>query len=163
MTKSPEAITAITAGILVAGALLAWEFLPVQVGVSSGSYDLAVRIECSSGKPKSVACSPFFSRESAEGVVAYEDPESPEWHSVAAPFMGGVMTVSIPNGSRHSPMGRLVSYSQARYLGVVASLEDGRKVGCVVEIPNRGASNEIVVKLSQEPRHAEPGVGADSR
>jgi hypothetical protein len=163
MSRSSEVYGAIAVVIVAVGALLAWEFVPSVVAVGCGAYDLAVRIESPDGVPHAVACSPFFDREVAAFAVEQDSLASPEWAIVVAPFDGREIIIRVPFSTRTSPMGRVLSRSQARYLGVVAVLKDDRRVGRVIAIPDRGASNKIVVVLSQESGHAEQSLAAESR
>jgi hypothetical protein len=151
MSSSSQATTALAAAVLVVGALLAWEFLPVEVGVGSRRYELVVKIESPEGNPKVVAYSSFGSRESAVDAVEHDSPKSHEWESVIAPYDGRMLTVWVTSTTRTSPMGRVVSHSHTPFLGVMALLDDDRRVGRVVEIPTPGATNEILVVLSPEP------------
>ena len=147
MSRPSTTRAVLTASVLVAGGVLAWEFVPLRVAVWSGSYDLSVRFECPGGVPASVACSPFVRRADAESVIAAEDSRSPEWDSVSSPFDGRPITVRIPVGGRDSPFGRQLERWQPKYLAVVATLADDRQVGKVLEIPDPRVSKVVVVAV----------------
>jgi hypothetical protein len=131
----------------VAG-VLAWEFIPAQVLVWDGSFDLTVRVESAGDRPRSVTCEAFGRREYAEAAVADGlPPESRKWSTSADPFDGQPLTVRVAVNGRESPFGRELRRSQFRYLAVVAVLPDGQRVGKLAEIPDGRVSREVSVTL----------------
>jgi hypothetical protein len=163
MSKMRAAQYAVAAVAVVASGLLAWEFVPLQMGRGCGVYELAVRVDCPDHLPQALAYGPFFSRESAAACVANTGPSFSGWEWVVSPYDRRPLTVAIPYTTYTSPLGRRIGRSQASFLAVVALLEDDRLIGRVIEIPDGRASKAITVSLGSEPGHAEPGVGADSR
>jgi len=128
--------------------VLAWEFIPVQVMIWDGSFDLTVRVESSAGQPQVVSCEAFGRREYAEEAVAHLlPPESRMWSTTADPFDGQPLIVRVAVSGRESPFGRELRRSQFRYLAVIAVLPDGRRVGKVVDIPDERVSREVSVAL----------------
>ena len=66
---------------------------------------------------------------------------------VADPFRGEPLSVKIGISERVSGFGRTLSYSQHRFLVVLAEWPDGRRVCKVVEIPEVRVSKEVTVEL----------------
>ena len=128
--------------------VLAWEFVPIQVLIWDGSFDLIVRVECPEGRPRAVTCEAFDRREFANEAVTHLLPsESRSWSAVADPFDGRPITVHVAVSGRESPFGRELRRSQFRYLAVIAVMPDGRRVGKVVDIPDGQVSREVSVAL----------------
>ena len=137
----------ITAALIVAG-LLAWEFVPLQVTIWDAGYDLAVQVSSTTGPLRSVSCEAFPRREAAADFLKYLlPPETRLWSTVADPFAGEPLTVHISVSGRDSPSGRELQRFQFRYLLVVGQLQNGRRVGKLVEIPDERLSREISVEL----------------
>jgi hypothetical protein len=133
---------------LIAAGLLAWEFVPIQVIVWDGAYELTVRVESPDGRPRSVSCEAFGRREYADAAVVHpHPPESQRWSAVADPFEGQPITVQVAVSGRESPFGRELRRSQFKFLAVNAVMADGRRVGKVVEIPDSRVSREVAVTL----------------
>ena len=126
--------------------VLAWEFVPVQVLIWDGSFNLIVRVECPEGRPRAVTCEAFGRREYADEAVAHLLPLE-SWSAVADPFDGQPITVRVAVSGRESPFGRELLRSQFRFLAVIAVLPDGRRVGKVVDIPDGRVSREVSVAL----------------
>lgn len=134
--------------VVLALGVLAWEFVPVQVRVWDGSFDLTVRVECPEGRPRSVTCEAFGRCEYADEAVAHLlPPESRMWSTVADPFDGQPIAVRVAVSGRESPFGRELRRSQFRFLAVIAVLPGGRQVGKVVDIPDGRVSREVSVAL----------------
>ncbi len=141
-----RALIAVVATLAVG--VLAWEFIPVQVLIWDGSFDLTVRVECPAGQPRSVSCEAFGRREYADEAAAQLlPPESRMWSTTAEPFDGQALSVRVAVSGRESPFGRELRRSQFRHLAVIAVLADGRRVGKVVDIPDGQVSREVSVTL----------------
>lgn len=126
--------------------VLAWEFVPVQVLIWDGSFDLTVRVVCPEGRPRAVTYEAFGRREYADEAVAHLlPPES--WSAVSDPFDDQPITVRVAVSGRKSPFGRKLRRSQFRFLAVIAVLPDGQRVGKVVDIPDGRVSREVSVAL----------------
>jgi hypothetical protein len=137
----------IIAAVLTAG-FLAWEFVPLNVLHMDGSFDLTVHVKSRAGQPRTVSCEAFGRREHAdEALVVLLPPESRMWSTVADPFDGQPLTVRVPVSCQESPLGREVRRSQFRYLVVIATMPDGRRLGKQVDIPNGRVSQEVSVIL----------------
>ena len=134
----------------LAAAVLAWEFVPIQVMVWDGGYQLTVRVERPEGRPRSVSVEAHGQRKDADYAVEHllppESLSSPRC-AVADPFDGRPLTVWVPTSGRVSPFGRELQRMQFPYLAVVATLPDGRRVGKVVAIPDGRVSQEVTVTL----------------
>lgn len=129
-------------------ALVAWEFIPIQVSLCDGSYNLTVRIKSSVGQPSSVSCEVFGNLDYAKEVVDNQfPPETEMWSRVVDPFDGQPITVSVPLTERLSPLGRELSRVQFRYLAVIAVLPDGKRIGKLVNIPDCRELREVSVVL----------------
>jgi hypothetical protein len=134
--------------ILVAASLLAWEFVPLQVTIWDGGYELAVHVSATAGPLRSVSCEAFSRAEDAQHALEYTlPPETSTWSATADPFTGEVLKVRVPVSGRDSPCGRELRRFQFRYLLVIGHLQNGRRVGKVVEIPDGRVSREITVVL----------------
>ncbi len=135
-------------GLSVLAGALAWEFIPIQLTVWDGGFDLTVNVSSTAGPLKSVSCQACGRREEAEEVLEYLlPPDTRQWSAVADPFDGQPLTVQVPVSGRASPMGRELRRSQFRYLVVIGQLNDGRRVGKLVEIPDGRESREVSVSL----------------
>jgi hypothetical protein len=138
----------IIALVIVAGGL-AWEFVPLQVAVWDGGFDLAVNVSSTAGTLAAVRCEACSRREEAE--FALEHPLSPEshswWSAVSDPFDGKTIMVRVPLSGKDSPCGRELSRFQFRYLAVMGQLQNGRHFGKLVEIPDSRVSREVSVSL----------------
>ena len=133
--------------VLVAG-FLAWEFVPLEKKICDGSFDLTVRVECLAGQPRSVSCEAFGRLMQAEEALAVlMPPESRRWSAVADPFDGRPLTVGVPVSWRESPLGRQYRRTQFRYLVVIATMQDGERIGKLVDIPDSRESREVSVSL----------------
>lgn len=130
---------------VVAAGVLAWEFIPVQVMIWDGSFDLTVRVESRAGQPQSISCQALGGRETAAQVLADLSPPESRWSAVADPFDGRPLIVHVPVSGRESPFGRELARSQFRFLVVIADLADGRRVGKLVDIPDGRVSREVSV------------------
>jgi len=132
-------------GLTAIGAL-AWEFVPIQVKVWDGSFDLTVRVSSADGPLRSVRCESFARREHAEELLERPGPPgSRVWSVAAEPFAGEPLSVPVRVSGRESPCGREVGRYQFRFLAVIGELADGRRVGKLVEIPDCRVSREVSV------------------
>jgi hypothetical protein len=126
--------------------VLAWEFLPVQMLVWDGQFNLIVRVESPESRLQSVTCEAFGQREQADVAVAYLlPPESKSWSTVADPFDGQPITVRVAVSGRLSLIGREIRRMQFRYLAVIAVLPNGHRMGKVVDIPDGRVCREVSV------------------
>lgn len=121
---------------------------------SGVGYDLTVRI-VNEGKPiRWTACQPFEDRESAQHAVREHRrnrhffPVGPSMiFGEPKPFTGAPLTVRVSASRVRTRMGRELSRSQDRYLAIVAELQDGERIGKVVEIPDERESKEMTVTV----------------
>jgi hypothetical protein len=133
--------------LLVAGGAVAWEFFPIPVIIGDGIFDLTVHVSSSAGPLRSVSCHACSRREDAEWIVEHLMAESPIWSTTAEPFDGQPLTVPVPFTVRVSPCGRELRRSQHGYLVVLAQLNDGRRIGKRVEIPDIRLASAVTVSL----------------
>jgi hypothetical protein len=132
--------------LLVVSCALAWEFVPIQVTVWDGGFDVTVRV--ASAQPlRSVSCQVFGRRAEAEEGLEHLLPEKGLWAAAADPFAGEPLTIHVPVGGRDSPSGRELSRFQSQYLVVVGQLPDGKRIGKLVEIPDCRVSRQVSVSL----------------
>ena len=134
--------------IMVVLLALFWEFFPIYVEVWDGHFDLTVQVSSPLGRLGSVSCEAFGARELAEQAV--ENLYPPDTHlssAVANPFDGQPLTVTVPLSGRKSPVGRELRRHQFQYLAVIGRLENGKKIGKLVEIPDCRVAREIDVSL----------------
>jgi hypothetical protein len=132
--------------LFVAG-LLAWEFVPIQVTVWDGGFDLAVTVTSSAGPLRAVSCEAFGRRDYADEALEFlMSPMSP-WSARAKPFGGEPLTVNVSTSGRASPSGRELSRFQFRHLVVIGEFHDGRRVGKLVQIPDGEVSRKLSVTL----------------
>jgi len=136
---------AVLAVVVVAG-VLTWEFVPIQVMVWDGHFDLTVHVRSPSGQPSRVSCEAFGHREYAEEAVARLSPLDSQLRSaMGGSFVGNQFTVRVPVSGRRSPFGRELRRMQFQALAVIAEFPDGRRVGKVVDIPDGRVSHEVTV------------------
>lgn len=134
--------------IIVLVSVFLWEFIPVQVIIWDGGFDLTVTVSSNAGPLRSVSCQAFGHRESADFAVEHLLPmEADPWSTHVEPFSGKPLTVFVPLSGRKSPSGRELSRMQFRHLAVIGQLQDGRRVGKVVEIPDCRVSRTVHVIL----------------
>lgn len=132
----------------LAAAILAWEFVPIQVKRWDGGFDVTVRIQCPEGRPRSVSVEAHTHRKYAEEAVEHLLPPEPGLRSVVAdPFDGQPLIVRVPAGWEESPFGRELRRWQFQSLAVIAVLPDGRRVGKVVDLPDVRVSRRVAVTL----------------
>jgi len=138
----------LTIAVVVVAGALAWEFVPLQVTIWDGGFDLTVNVSSTAGPLRSVSCQAFGRREEADEVLKYLlPPETRLWSAVADPFAGEPLTVFVPLSGRESPSGRELRRFQFRHLVVIGELRDGRRTGKRVEIPDGRVSREVSVLL----------------
>ena len=131
--------------VVVAG-VLAWEFVPIQVMIWDGGFDLNVHVESRRPQPQSVTCEAFSHREQAQVVAVRWLPLGSSTRSaIADPFVGQPLTVAVPVSGRRSPFGRELRWSQFQALLVIATYPDGLRVGQVVDIPDGRVNREVTV------------------
>ena len=134
--------------IIVLVSVFLWEFIPVQVVVWDGGFDLTVTVSSNAGPLRSVSCQAFGHRDSAEFAIEQLLPtEADHWSTHVEPFSGEPLTVFVPLSGRKSMCGRELSRMQFRHLAVIGQLHDGRRVGKVVVIPDSRESNTVSVSL----------------
>jgi hypothetical protein len=137
----------ILAALVVAG-VLAWEFIPIQIRINDGWYDLTVRVSSTDEGLESVICQTFgryeVAKETLENLLP---PEAGSYTSVANPFVGAPLKVRAFSSYRESLFGRVLQQSQSEYLLVIGQFKDGQRVGKLVRIPDVGVSREISVEL----------------
>lgn len=132
----------VTAAVAVIVSALAFA---IQV-IWDGSYELTVRIENRGPPIRCVSCESHGMRDDAEFAVAHRlPPESAMWSVVEDPFQGEPINVRVAVSGHDSFLGFELSRSQFRYLAVIVTYADGRKVGQVVDIPDMRESREVTV------------------
>lgn len=131
---------------LLLAALLAWEFVPIQVMRWSGGYDLAITVKNAGAEPIiAVSCQAFGWAEHAEETMRHLRLLESNWSASAKPFQGKPLILAMPTGGRVSPMGRELSRFQPRHLVVIAEFGNGKRVGKLVEIPDVEVSRSMEV------------------
>jgi hypothetical protein len=146
MTATRRALLIAVLVVLIGA--LAWEFVPVQVTVWDGGFDLTVRVSSTAVALRSVSCEAFAHRGDAEEALEnHLPPRTRLWSAVADPFTGEPLRVTVPVSGHESPSGREISRFQFRHLVVIGQLPDGRRVGKLVEIPDCRESREVSVTL----------------
>ena len=144
-------LRAIIVFAIVLGGLLIWEFVPIQVKIWDGYVVLTVHVSRPNGNPQLVGCKAFSRRNSAEEglliwtVAAKGFDGAPL--SETQPLQGKTLKVSIPTTSRESPMGRETRFAYCKFLLVIAQLQDGQRIGEIVEVPDPRITREITVTL----------------
>ena len=137
----------IVALLVIVGAL-AWEFIPIQVTIWDGGFDLTVQVSSTAGPLRAVSCQAYSRREEAEHILEHLlPPETRLWSAVADPFDGKPLAVAVPLSGRVSPCGRELLRVQFQYLVVIGQLKDGRRIGKLVEIPDSRVCREVSVLL----------------
>src|SRR5262245_50418051 len=135
-------------GLPAVALVLALEFLPISVLIWDGHFDLTVNVSSTAGPLRSVSCQACGDRDLAEHVLKSRRPfESDLWAVIADPFEGEPLTVKVPVSGRTSPFGREVSRYQFSHLVVIGHLQDGRRLGKLVEIPDGRVSRTVSVSL----------------
>jgi hypothetical protein len=133
---------------LLAAGVLAWEFIPIQVTVWDGGFDLTVHVSSTAGPLRAVSCQAYGQREDAEAAVQDLVPPRMGFASATAdPFDGRPLTVNVHVSGRLSPFGRELARFQYRHLVVIGQLKDGRRIGKRIEIPDGCLSREVRVSL----------------
>jgi hypothetical protein len=135
-------------GSLAVALALAWEFVPIQVTIWDGGYDLTINVTSEAGPLHSVCCKACGQHEAADWVL--EDPLHAEAQAAvfADPFDGKPLSLYLPLSGRTSPLGRELRLSQqCRYLVVIGRLQDGRQLAKIVDIPDSRRSREVSVSL----------------
>lgn len=141
-------LTLVIVGILVVAAALAWEFVPLQVTIWDGAFDLTVNASSTAGPLRSVRCKACMRREEAEFTLEHpSNPESIGGSILREPFDGNPISVIVPLSGRSSPSGRELRRTQYQFLVVVGNLQDGRQIAKLVEIPDCRLSREVSVSL----------------
>ena len=134
----PIALAMITACMLV------WGYFEMQVTTWDGWFDLTVRIETGSVRPRAISCQAFGREENAREVLAHPILLEPNlWSATAEPFDGSSFTVHVALSGRSSAIGREITRHQHRYLVVIATWPDGRRTGMLVSIPDCRESREV--------------------
>jgi hypothetical protein len=131
--------------VLVVGAValiaasLAWEFIPLQVMIWDGGYNLTVHVDSTAGRLEAVDCR-AVTEAGAEELLANLFPPTTE-------FAGQPVIVGVQTSGRCSPCGRELARFQSSHLVVIGQLHDGRRFGKVVVIPDGRESSEVRVSL----------------
>jgi hypothetical protein len=112
-----------------------------------GGFELTVNVTTSGDKLRSVSCEAVGGKREVAEEVAEKliPPETRLWSTVADPFDGKPLKVHIQfttGGSCSEP-----HYHQLRYLVVIGTFQDGRRLGKVVEIPDGRQSKEVDVSF----------------
>lgn len=132
--------------VIVLVSVCLWEFIPVQVMIWDGGFDLTVTVSSHAGPFRSVSCQAFGHRDSADYAVEQFLPmEADRWSTTVEPFTGAPLTVFVPLSGHMSMCGRELSRMQFRHLAVIGQLQDGRRVGKVVVISDCRVSQTISV------------------
>jgi hypothetical protein len=142
-------------GFIALAALLALLLIPTQrVIIADGSYELTIRVRSATKSPiKSLTCQAFPELALAQEQCA--DPIAPHPYEAdvarAEPFAGEDLKLTLPF-SEHivTPLfgsAYLKSEFQFRGLLVIATLENGKRVGRAVKIPHRKDSRTIDVEV----------------
>ena len=125
-----------------------WEFIPVQVIVWDGGFDLTVTVSSNAGPLRSVSCQAFGHRDSADFAVEHLlTMQADPWSTTVEPFTGAPVTVFVPLSGHVSMCGRELSRMQFRYLAVIGQLHDGRRVGKVMVIPDSRVAQTLSVSF----------------
>jgi hypothetical protein len=121
------------------------------VTICDGGFDLTVHVSSQPGPPQSVSCEVIYRREAAEQVLEHLAQPPPQRGPVMAvtadPFAGEPLTVHVPVSWWESMSGRRLTRPRPLWLVVIAVLPDGRRVGKLVEVPDRGATRQVSVEL----------------
>jgi hypothetical protein len=125
--------------VLFIAGLLAWEYVPLTVTIWDGAYDLKVNVRSTAGQIQFIDCR-VVSAEGAEELLMTLPPPTNQ-------FVGPSQTVSVPTSGRLSPCGRELQRFQFRHLVVIAQLNDGRRFGKVISIPDTRESREVSVSV----------------
>jgi hypothetical protein len=137
----------LTLAVLVVIGALAWEFVPINFIVWDGSFDLAVNVSSTAGPFGSISCEACRDRKDTDFMLEHLPPPETVWSVVSNPFDGRPLTVHVPMGGKESPWGRELTRYQFRHLVVIGQLQDGRRLGKVVEIPDCRVSRQVSVSL----------------
>ena len=83
--------------VIVLVSVFLWEFIPVQVIVWDGGFDLTVTVSSNAGPLRSVSCQAFGHCDSADFAVEQFLPmEADQWSTTVEPFTGAPLTVFVP-------------------------------------------------------------------
>jgi hypothetical protein len=135
---------AVAAGLGLVVCLVPW-----QVERGSGALPLSVTVSSASGSSITyVSCEAVSSgtsaRDSAENLIP---PESRMFSSVADPFDGEPLRLTVPFGTHtnRTLLWASTRHSQAGWLVVIARFRDGRQEGRVVSIPDLRQASSLTV------------------
>src|SRR5262249_32471486 len=114
--------------------------------VGDGVFPMPVNITNSGMYPlKSVSCVTVIDQKQADQILALMDlPRCDKWSDVEDPFIGTPLSVDIWVTTRDG----LFSHSRVQYprlLVVIAECDDGKRLGKVVEIPDRRQFQSVSV------------------
>src|SRR5262249_37816467 len=138
----------IVLGLFGLSGAISWVYTSARYVIWDGGFDLTVNVSSTAGLPRSVSCQAFGHKEEAEQALDYLlSPETRLWSVVVDPFEGKPITLFVPTSGTASMSGRELSRVQFRYLVVIATLPDGRRVGKLAEIPDSRQSREVSVAL----------------
>jgi hypothetical protein len=140
--------------LLICLGLVAWEFIPIQVMVRDGGYDLTVHVAVPPGDPRLVQCGLYARKKDAEeGAELWLSDAIGLKHTAWTkayfhdPFDDRPFEFMVPTSGRVSPMGRSIASFRFQYLVVAAELESGERIVEIVEIPHPKVTREITVTL----------------
>jgi hypothetical protein len=140
--------TVVAGALLVGSGVFLFEYVPVGKVVWDGAVDVTVTVTKSGQPIRAVTCEAFGNRADAEVALEYLlPPETHMWSASANPFDGIPLTVTVLVSGLDSFSGRNVRRTQFQYLVVIARLQDGKRVGKIVEIPDVRVSRAIHVSL----------------
>ncbi len=132
---------------LIAAAAAVYYFFAFTTHIRWGSsYDLTVHVE--SARPvRAVSCEVFGRHnEYVDDVVRYAMPSETRngmFSTTVDPYVGEPITVRVITYGRESYTGRNLSRDQFRFLVVVVTYADGRRVAKLVDIPDGRVSREV--------------------
>jgi hypothetical protein len=138
----------IVVSVLSAIIVFTFECCPLFGYIGNGSYTLTVHIDSQDKPPAAVCCFAAWQ----QGQIFEIPPLSMkngqnEGSSVANPYGGQPVEVQVLFEKETSRSGRKVTWTQQRFLVVIAEWDDGRMTSKVVEIPTKQISSEVRVSL----------------
>jgi hypothetical protein len=128
--------------------VLTVECCPLFGYIGNGSYTLTVHIDSQDKPPTAICCIASWRR----GEIFDISPlsiknEQNDGSLVSNPYGGQPLEILVEFGSETSRSGRMVTWTQQRFLIVIAVWSDGRKTSREVEIPTKQISSEVRVSL----------------
>lgn len=120
------------------------------LAIGDGHYDLAIRVRSISQAPiRAVTCEAFWDENLIIECLEQLRPPRDSLHADSAdPFTGQQMRVRVGFSETVSHSGRLLRDVQfRRYLLVIVTYGDGRRIGKLVPIPHRDVTHAVSVKF----------------